>query len=68
LRAPLDSIAAPKICTKITKGSFTRAWKYVDIKLAFQLRDYKPLRVSVRVARWFIFKPKNPIWVNFGGS
>jgi hypothetical protein len=21
-----------------------------------------------RVARWFIFKPKIPIWVNFGGS
>jgi hypothetical protein len=20
-----------------------------------------------RVARWFIFKPKIPIWVNFGG-
>jgi hypothetical protein len=22
----------------------------------------------VRVARWFVFKPKIPIWVNFGGS
>jgi hypothetical protein len=21
-----------------------------------------------RVARWFILKPKIPIWVNFGGS
>jgi hypothetical protein len=21
-----------------------------------------------RVARWFVFKPKIPIWVNFGGS
>jgi hypothetical protein len=20
------------------------------------------------VARWFVFKPKSPIWVNFGGS
>jgi hypothetical protein len=20
-----------------------------------------------RVARWFVFKPKLPIWVNFGG-
>jgi hypothetical protein len=20
-----------------------------------------------RVARWFVFKPKIPIWVNFGG-
>jgi hypothetical protein len=24
--------------------------------------------VSGRVARWFVFKPKIPIWVNFGGS
>jgi hypothetical protein len=23
--------------------------------------------VSIRVARWYIFKPKIPIWVNFGG-
>jgi hypothetical protein len=23
--------------------------------------------VRTRVARWFIFKPKIPIWVNFGG-
>jgi hypothetical protein len=23
--------------------------------------------VRVRVARWFLFKPKLPIWVNFGG-
>jgi hypothetical protein len=20
-----------------------------------------------RVARWFVFKPKIPIWINFGG-
>jgi hypothetical protein len=25
-------------------------------------------RLSSRVARWYIFKPKIPIWVNFGGS
>jgi hypothetical protein len=24
--------------------------------------------VFTRAARWYIFKPKNPIWVNFGGS
>jgi hypothetical protein len=22
---------------------------------------------TIRVARWFVFKPKIPIWVNFGG-
>jgi hypothetical protein len=25
-------------------------------------------RITVRVARWFVFKPKIPIWVKFGGS
>jgi hypothetical protein len=25
------------------------------------------IRISSRVARWFVFKPKIPIWVNFGG-
>jgi hypothetical protein len=25
-------------------------------------------RIWCRVARWFVFKPKIPIWVNFGGS
>jgi hypothetical protein len=24
--------------------------------------------LGYRVARWFVFKPKNPIWVNFGWS
>jgi hypothetical protein len=27
----------------------------------------KALRKVRRVARWFVFKPKIPIWVNFGG-
>jgi hypothetical protein len=35
-------------------------------------RDEKPkllrARVESRVARWFVFKPKIPIWVNFGRS
>jgi hypothetical protein len=26
------------------------------------------LATDTRVARWFIFKPKIPFWVNFGGS
>jgi hypothetical protein len=25
------------------------------------------LAISARVIRWYIFKPKIPIWVNFGG-
>jgi hypothetical protein len=27
-----------------------------------------PTHLCNRVARWFVFKPKNQIWVNFGGS
>jgi hypothetical protein len=32
-----------------------------------QERDIALSVVRIRVARWFIFKPKFPIWVNFGG-
>jgi hypothetical protein len=24
-------------------------------------------KILSRVARWFVFKPKIPIWINFGG-
>jgi hypothetical protein len=27
----------------------------------------KKILFSARVARWYIFKPKIPIWVNLGG-
>jgi hypothetical protein len=30
--------------------------------------NHVPLQFLSRVARWHIFKPKIPIWVNFGGS
>jgi hypothetical protein len=30
--------------------------------------DITIFKLGSRVARWFIFKPKIPIWVNFGGS
>jgi hypothetical protein len=29
---------------------------------------YTYCALFTRVARWFLFKPKIPIWVNFGGS
>jgi hypothetical protein len=29
--------------------------------------SFKSGVVQDRVARWFVFKPKIPIWVNFGG-
>jgi hypothetical protein len=33
----------------------------------FQQQTCRCTRDSRRVARWFDFKPKIPIWVNFGG-
>jgi hypothetical protein len=35
--------------------------------IAFKTDATEPISVQVRVARWYIFKPKIPIWVNFGG-
>jgi hypothetical protein len=34
------------------------------------LKEQFSLNVSspTKVARWIIFKPKNPTWLNFGGS
>jgi hypothetical protein len=29
---------------------------------------FAPFVIATRVARWYIFKPKIPIWVNFGES
>jgi hypothetical protein len=31
-------------------------------------RSWENCRIWYRVARWYIFKRKIPIWVNFGGS
>jgi hypothetical protein len=32
-----------------------------------QFNPGNPWPHITRVARWFLFKPKIPIWVNFGG-
>jgi hypothetical protein len=32
-----------------------------------EIRDYSSFWKRVRVARWYIFKPKIPLWVNFKG-
>jgi hypothetical protein len=39
------------------------AWQWVVV---FAQRQ-KTKIAKVRVARWHIFRPKIPIWVNFGG-
>jgi hypothetical protein len=31
-------------------------------------RERERERGDTRIARWFVFKPKIQIWVNFGGS
>jgi hypothetical protein len=37
----------------------------LELRKAFFLNPAK--LNQTRVARWFVFKPKIPIWVNFGG-
>jgi hypothetical protein len=39
----------------------------VDKKRAFVAAAFVINEVDNKVARWFVFKPKIPIWVNFGG-
>jgi homogentisate 1,2-dioxygenase len=51
--------------------------KFVDVKTLLAAHDepeiertngcIKSAIVAARVARWFVFKPKIPIWVNFRG-
>jgi hypothetical protein len=38
-----------------------------EASFLFQKLNFHFLRIHARVARWFIFEPKIPIWVNFGG-
>jgi hypothetical protein len=38
----------------------------MDVKETLKMDGGKELQR--RVARWFVFKPKIEIWVNFGGS
>jgi hypothetical protein len=38
----------------LSNGSFSQAPTFLRF-----------VHIGVRVARWFIFKPKIPIWVNF---
>jgi hypothetical protein len=49
---------------KKVKASITLESSVEDARRqSFRLRS-----LSLRVARWFVFKPKIQIWVNFGGS
>jgi hypothetical protein len=44
-------------------------FKYISCRTGFVsiLIDWR-VGAASKVARWFVFKPKTPIWLNFGGS
>jgi hypothetical protein len=46
------------------KAEATQAKKFRAKKVKFSRHK---AALECRVARWFLFKPKIPIWVNFGG-
>jgi hypothetical protein len=46
------------------KGLFTRTVVFVSLRVAWR----RATAIYTRDARWFIFMPKIPIWVYFGGS
>jgi hypothetical protein len=48
----------------VASGS-PHCWWAMTRKKASQI--FFPPRHTSRVARWFLFNPKIPIWVNFGG-
>jgi hypothetical protein len=44
------------------------SWAGLGIERGNYLANFLiTLPLMTRVARWFIFKPNIPIWVNFGG-
>jgi hypothetical protein len=53
-------------CGVVTDDLRIGSWSKSESIELFYVHVLKP--VSIRVARWHIFKPKIPIWVNFGGS
>jgi hypothetical protein len=52
-------------CTR--KNSASLPHSYIQNGAASQGWDQSYKMLLGRVARWYIFKPKIPIWVNFGG-
>jgi hypothetical protein len=49
--------------TSIGKAAIDRFCAIVRIKIKTVFEEFRPKKS--RVARWFIFKPKLQIWVNF---
>jgi hypothetical protein len=48
--------------------SFSSLFSGEAMSHSFKEEDAAKKARSPRVARWFVFKPKIQIWVNFGGS
>jgi hypothetical protein len=40
---------------------------FVSNFISFHFSESSFFLLQSRVAKWYIFKPKIPIWVNFGG-
>jgi hypothetical protein len=57
------------ICLDILKEKWSALYEVRTILLSIQTLLGKPFQkddLGSRVARWYIFKPKIQIWVNFG--
>jgi hypothetical protein len=63
----LDRFVIKRNICDYSSASVSEWWKkriptFLDSSFSLDKID-----VLNRVARWFVFKPKIPIWVNFGG-
>jgi hypothetical protein len=51
---------------RVYEGFENAGWKKIRAFFA-TISHTTDVYQQPRVARWFVFKPKIPIWVNFGG-
>jgi hypothetical protein len=63
---PLVCFTKKNLATLLLMQVFTRDHRICSWFIEWTPRSKRANGVS-RVARWFVFKPKIPIWVNFGG-
>jgi hypothetical protein len=68
----VNTMRAARFFVAVTFPTQSRKWLRDVADVAFYFVFYAanmaPLRSRSTVARLFVFKPKIPIWVNFGGS
>jgi hypothetical protein len=71
----VPSLRSPKFTPKVKIGSRVLSKGYriqknsilFDITILFNFWYFDTVLLLIRVARWFVLKPKIPIWVNLGG-